>query len=108
MMTSTRGQRIGSSLLAFVLAAALGQPTARSEETLDCPAVVADAPLQSMGTYMAKMRMHEPMPGEMKKPGMMKEDVAKAAMQKGRCMNDVLTREQSIMDRTSSGSKPTQ
>jgi len=48
------------------------------------------------------------MPGEMRKPGMMKEDVAKGAVQKSRCMNDVLANEQSIMDSISSGSKPVQ
>ena len=108
MMASTLGKEIGGSLLAVILGAAFNQSTALSEETLDCPAVLDGAPLQGIEPYMSKMRMHEPMPGEMRKPGMIKEDVAKAAMQKGRCMNDVLKSEQSIMDSKSSGSKPVQ
>jgi len=50
------------------------------------------------------MRMHEPMPGEMKKDDMMKEEVMKGAKEKGKVMKDALQKEGAAMDR-STGSK---
>ena len=54
------------------------------------------------------MRMHEPMPGEMKKDDMMKEEVMKGAKEKGKVMKDALQKEGAAMDRSNRESKPKQ
>lgn len=45
------------------------------------------------------MKMDQPMPGEMKKEGMMKGDVKKAAEKKQRDMKDVMEKEEKAMAR---------
>lgn len=95
----------GGAVLAFALASWLGQTAVGAAETIECPAMAtADELAPEMTPAMAKIQMHQPMPGEMQKPGTMKEDVSRAAMQKSRCMNDMLAKEQSVMDGMTDGS----
>ena len=57
---------------------------------------------------MANIQMHQPMPGKMNQPGTMKGDVARAAVQKSKCMDDMLAKEQSSMDGMTDGSNSSQ
>ena len=47
---------------------------------------------------MKDMKMRDPMPGQMKKDGMMMGDVAKSAAQKEKCMDDVMKSDEKTMD----------
>ncbi len=95
--------------MALVLAAWLGQTAGRAAEPTSCPATAGEAdPAPEMTPAMAKIQMHEPMPGKMNQPGTMKEDVARAAIQKSKCMNDMLAKEQSSMDGMTDGSNSAQ
>ena len=47
---------------------------------------------------MKDMKMREPMPGQMKKDGMMMGDVAKSAAEKEKCMEGVMKSDEKTMD----------
>jgi len=57
----------------------------------------ADTAPEVVPKMVNPMREKEPMPGEMKRDGMMKEDVRKQAMKKDAMMQDALKKEQMQM-----------
>lgn len=68
------------------------------------PGVLADetapgaaAPAATPAKAKKPMKMDQPMPGEMKKEGMRKGDVSKAAAKKQRDMKDVMEKEEKAM-----------
>jgi hypothetical protein len=61
--------------------------------TLPCHAAGANTPAR------APMKMDQPMPGEMKKPGMKKGDVKKAAERKAQDMKPMMEQEEKMMPR---------
>lgn len=98
------------SLCALALAGSIAAASAAvaASPDVDCPPAAAATIAPDAGPYMKNLRMHEPMPGEMKKDGMMKDEVMKGAMRKDRCMQDALSKEQLQMDETKGTPKSTQ
>ena len=62
-------------------------------------ALAADAPTLAQATQSEPMKMDEPMSGEMKKKGMKKGDVKKAAEEKEREMRSMIEKEEKSMPR---------
>ena len=73
----------------------------------NCPTDADTTSARDPGPYMKSLRMHEPMAGQMKKDGMMKDAVMIGAMRKDKCMQDVLNKEQLMIDETNGKTKST-
>ena len=91
----------------IILCALAGSAYAASPTDKGTPGVEDDSAI-STTIVVQPMRMHEPMPGEMKKDGMMKEEVMKGAKEKVKIMMDALQKEEAAMDRSTRESKPQQ
>lgn len=68
-------------------------PNALADDTAQNANAAATLPAK----VQKPMKMDQPMPGEMKKEGMMKGDVKKAAAKKQRDMKDVMEKEEKAM-----------
>jgi len=92
LLTTTRVPRPplvrGAAVCALAAAAGLA---------LGFGALAADAPAVAQATQREPMRMDEPMSGEMKKKGMKKGDVKKAAEEKEREMRGTIEQEEKSM-----------
>jgi hypothetical protein len=81
------------TLIAAALLAGMGLHAWAAEKTADTAGAAAEAAPKMVNP----MREKEPMPGEMKRDGMMKEDVRKQAMKKDAMMQDAMKKEQTQM-----------
>jgi hypothetical protein len=92
MMTKLKGffalaMLVGAWVNAQAAPESVGTPT---REVAQTPNTAVD----SKPKIMNPMREKEPMPGEMKRPGMMKEDVHTQAMKKDAMMQDAMKKEE--------------
>jgi hypothetical protein len=85
------------SLIRAVVAAALLTGTGLHAWAAEKAADTAGAAAEAAPKMVNPMREKEPMPGEMKRDGMMKEDVRKQAMKKDAMMQDAMKKEQMQM-----------
>lgn len=83
--------------LALVRAAAVCAVVTATGLALGFGALAADKPTVAQATQSEPMKMDEPMSGEMKKKGMKKGDVKKAAEEKEREMRGTIEQEERSM-----------
>ena len=90
--------RIGVLILALSFTALACPPSSAQTARDDCAAATTAPMPPSAGPFMKDMKMREPMPGQMKKDGMMMGDVAKSAAEKEKCMEGVMKFDEKTMD----------
>ena len=90
--------RISVLIVALSLTALACPPSSAQTARDDCAASTTAEMPPSARPFMKDMNMREPMPGQMKKDGMMMGDVAKSAAQKEKCMDDAMKSDEKTMD----------
>jgi hypothetical protein len=90
--TDITRSRIEGGVVRYAVAAAIGL-------ALGSSVLAADASSGARATESEPMKMDEPMSGEMKKKGMKKGDVRKAAEKKEAEMRDMIEKEEESMPR---------
>ena len=100
MPASGRNVTSGPYLRMFALLAVVNLHAIGAARADDGSAGGANTETAAATTENTPMKMHEVMPGEMKKDGMMKEEVMKGEMEKDKHMDEILKSEESTIEGT--------